>query len=121
MKSKDYTPKVKRFEGDGDLRIYQLCLLAFPEFYVHAHLILGLDTPTSIDVGSRWSTSNKDLVTAFEEIKSAHGEKVLLSGVGRIIITYGYLDHFGDLGFMRERTCAPIGVHSLDSCVITNF
>lgn len=83
--------------------------------------MLGTDTPTLIEVGSGWANSNDDLVTALAKLQSDHGEKVSIADVGRIIVTHSHLDHFGGLAFVCEHTHAPIGVHALDSRVITNF
>ena len=120
MSAKTDTPRVERFNAGG-FRIYRLRLQAFPDFYAHAHLVLGADTPTLIDVGSGWADSNDDLLAGFAELQGEHGEKVSLADVGRIIITHGHLDHFGGLAFVREHTRAPIGVHALDRRVLTNF
>ena len=114
-------PRVERFDAAGGLGIYKLRLQAFPDFYANAYLILGADTPTLVDVGSGWASSNDDLVTAFAELQTEHGEHVSLADVGRIIITHGHLDHFGGLTFVRDHTDAPIGVHALDRRVLTNF
>jgi len=57
MSAKTDTPRVERFNAGG-FRIYRLRLQAFPDFYAHAHLVLGADTPTLIDVGSGWADSN---------------------------------------------------------------
>ena len=92
---------MERFASAGGLRIYRLRLQAFPDFFVHAHLVVGADTPTLIDVESGRANSNDDLITAFAKLQADHGEKVSLADVGRIIVTHGHLDHFGGLAFVR--------------------
>ncbi len=112
---------VEKFNTSGSLRIYRLRLEAFPDFFVYAHLIMGVDVPTLVDTGSGLKTSNSDLVSAFRNLHTEYGETISLSDVGRIIITHGHADHFGGLNFITEQTNAQIGVHELDRSVLSNY
>lgn len=113
--------RVDRFSTDLGRRIFRLPLRVFPGFVGNAYVICGGAEPILVDCGSGQKESNRDLERGFEQIRERFDEPLTLSGVGRIIVTHGHIDHFGGLGFVRRHTDAPVAIHVLDRRVLSGW
>lgn len=110
--------EVQQFTTRGGIRIYRLPLNVFPPIVGYAHLICSEAHTTLVDVGSGLGESNADLDAGLRQVCQTYGERAAWSDLTQILISHGHIDHFGGLGYVRERTRAPIGVHQLDWRVI---
>lgn len=112
--------EIGKFTTSGGAVIYRLPVEAFRNHFTNCYLVLD-DRVTLFDTGSGMEDSNKSLVQCFEALAEAHGEKVRLEDVGRVIVTHGHIDHFGGLNFVLSRTKAEVGIHRLDLSTVRNF
>lgn len=48
------------------------------------------------------------------EVEQDAGKPSGLATLSHVLVTHGHIDHFGGLGYIRERTNAQIGIHELD-------
>lgn len=101
--------------------IYSFPVLAFPALVANIYIISDGDKLTMVDCGSGLEQSNQDLITGLAAIEASFGEAVRLVDLDAIIITHGHIDHFGGLPFVRKHTKAPVGVHTLDRRVLSNY
>ncbi|HSB89607.1 MAG TPA: MBL fold metallo-hydrolase [Anaerolineales bacterium] len=95
-------------------RVYRLPLRLFPGLNGYAHLVIADDIVALVDVGSGYLDSDADLEAALEAVRRDFGERVGWDSLTHVLLTHGHIDHFGGLGFVRQRTQAPVGVHELD-------
>jgi glyoxylase-like metal-dependent hydrolase (beta-lactamase superfamily II) len=112
---------VKRLITSAGRRIYSFPVQAFPALIANIYIISDGNKLTMVDCGSGMEQSNRDLLAGFEAIRSSFGEAINLTDLDAILISHGHIDHFGGLPFVREHTQAPIGVHTLDRRVLSNY
>ena len=118
---KDTARTVQFFETKAGARIYQLPLEAFPNFWMFAYVIFVDDYIVLIDTGSNFANSNEKLDEGFRIVSEHEGKSIRYSDLTHIFITYGHIDHFGGLAYLKPQTNAKIGVHSLDRRNLTNY
>ncbi len=115
-------PQVEQYRSSSGVDIYRLPLLLFPNgFSGFAYILAGAGPLTLVDTGSGMGRSNADLMEGFRQVRQRFGQAYQLEDIERIIITHGHIDHFGGLGFVKEHTDAPVGIHELDLRVLTNY
>jgi glyoxylase-like metal-dependent hydrolase (beta-lactamase superfamily II) len=74
-----------------------------------------------VDVGSGYDVCNAHLESALQAVATERGESSVWDSLTHVLITHAHIDHYGGLGFVRQRTRAPIGVHELDAPVLSDF
>ena len=109
-----------RFDA-GDARVYRIPLDLFPSLTGYAHLLVAPECIALIDVGSGFGECNEQLEAGLASIRTDHGEQVDWDRLTHILITHGHIDHYGGLGFVRQRTSAPVGIHHFDRRILTDF
>lgn len=112
---------VKKYVSSTGRRIYSFPVQVFSGLVANIYLISDDERLILIDCGSGMEQSNDDFSAGFEAITEEYGETVSLSNLHAILITHGHIDHFGGLPFIREQSDAPIGVHTLDARVLSNY
>ncbi|MBW8010510.1 MAG: MBL fold metallo-hydrolase [Chloroflexi bacterium] len=115
------TQTVKNFETNAGARIFQIPMEAFPSFWVYTYLVLVDDYRVLIDTGSNFRNSNEDLENGLKSISKQIGESIGFNELTHVFITHGHIDHFGGLAYVKPRTQAKIGIHSLDRRNLTNY
>jgi glyoxylase-like metal-dependent hydrolase (beta-lactamase superfamily II) len=111
----------RRFESNTGARIYRVACDALPGISGRVHLILGAGPPTLVDTGSGEPHCTEQIVAALESIASQFGEDFGLRQIERILITHAHIDHIGGVADLVTLTGASIGVHPLDSPVVTSW
>jgi len=114
-------PPIESFVSSTGVRIYRIPCEAFPGFIVYCHLLLGAGPPTLVDTGSGYGSSNQQLLSGLEAVRTRFGEAIGLRDIGRIIITHGHIDHFGGLSHLKEHVPAEVAVHPLDRRVLSHY
>jgi glyoxylase-like metal-dependent hydrolase (beta-lactamase superfamily II) len=102
-----------QYQTSSGFVITRLPLEAFPNFWAYAYLVQVDDWNVLIDTGSGSDVSNEELENGFTKVG------VSITELTHILLTHGHIDHYGGLGFLRERTNAKIGVHELDLGTVT--
>jgi glyoxylase-like metal-dependent hydrolase (beta-lactamase superfamily II) len=102
-------------------RIYRIPLHLFPELFGYAHLVVTGDFKALIDAGSGFGDCNQELDENLGRVRYEFGEDVGWENLTHVLISHGHIDHFGGLGFVREKTNALVGVHELDRRVLTHY
>jgi len=102
------------FESSGGATIFRIPMKVFPDLWAYAYLVLVDGFIVLIDTGSGFGDSNAHLEAGFNQATRAAGRMIRIEDLTHILITHGHIDHFGGLGFLRERTKALIGIHELD-------
>ena len=102
------------YQTSSGINIQRLHLEAFPGFWAYAYLVQVDDWFVLIDTGSGSEISNAGIEKGLAEANMD------ASDLTHILLTHGHIDHYGGLGYLRERTEAQIGVHELDLGTITN-
>jgi len=105
---------VRRFDGAGGERIYQIPVRAFRGMIAHTYVVIDGDYSALIDTGSGHDESNADLEAGMAALAAQAGERIGWERLSRIIITHGHIDHCGGLGYVRARSGAPVAAHHLD-------
>lgn len=114
-------PPIQRFATSSGARLYRVSAEAFPDFIVHAFVLLGAGVPTLIDTGSGLGDSTDHLLAGIAALHDHGGEAIGLPDIERILITHGHIDHFGGLGALQAATGARVGIHPLDRRVLTGY
>ena len=112
--------KVRFFESSRGARIAQIPLEAFPDFWVYAYLVFVDEWRVLIDCGSGFGKNNQNLEDGLAAAAEAWQHPLSFDSLTHILITHGHIDHFGGLGFVREKSAAPIGIHELDQHNLTH-
>jgi glyoxylase-like metal-dependent hydrolase (beta-lactamase superfamily II) len=112
---------VQRFETSQGARIYRLPLDLFPELSGFVHIAIFDDLCILFDVGSGFGDSNEQLQQAMELIQLEYGEQIDWADISHVIISHGHIDHFGGLGYVRQKSNAPVIIHSLDRRILTHY
>jgi glyoxylase-like metal-dependent hydrolase (beta-lactamase superfamily II) len=107
------TNSLDQHQTSTGARVWRLPVEAFPNFWAYAYLVQVEDWVVLIDTGSGSESSNAGLEAGL----AAAG--VRPADLTHVLLTHGHIDHYGGLGFLRERTKALIGVHELDLGTIT--
>lgn len=115
------TPPIEAHRTQTGARIYRLPLHLFPELFGYAHLVLAGDFKALVDVGSGFGNCNQELDEGLASVRQDFGEDVGWENLTHVLISHGHIDHFGGLGYVREKTNALVGVHELDRRVLTNY
>ncbi len=114
-------PSIKRFDSSSGVRVYRIPCDVFPGITGRVHLLLGAGPPTLVDAGSGLSPSSQQIVSGLESIADEFGEDFRPQQIERILITHAHIDHIGGLSDMVELTGARVGVHVLDTRVVTSW
>jgi glyoxylase-like metal-dependent hydrolase (beta-lactamase superfamily II) len=115
-------PPVERFEAAGGARIYRLSSEAFPNFVVHAYLVLEAGEPTLVDAGSGYGDATGQLLAGFDAVRQQFGETVRPEDIRRVVVTHGHIDHFGGLPALIDKMPqARIAIHELDRRILTAY
>lgn len=112
---------VEVYRTNAGGRIYRLPLELFPGLWGYAHLVIAADQVILVDVGSGFGASNDHLAEGLSAVHQEYGEPVGWDSLTYVLVTHGHIDHFGGLAFVRSQASAPIAVHELDLCVLTNY
>jgi glyoxylase-like metal-dependent hydrolase (beta-lactamase superfamily II) len=120
-KTQEISRSTKMFKTDQGARIYQIPLEAFPDFWMFAYLVFVDDYLVLIDTGSNYIQSNENLDGGFQFVGEKEGKTIGYEDLTHIFITHGHIDHFGGLAYLKPKTNAKIGVHSLDWRNLTNY
>jgi glyoxylase-like metal-dependent hydrolase (beta-lactamase superfamily II) len=115
------THVVTRYETAGGRTIYTFPVQAFVQLVANIYIIDDGNGLTLVDCGSGMEQSNNELLAGFETLGSRYGKAISFEAINHIVITHGHMDHFGGLPFVRLYSKAPIGVHSLDRRVLSNY
>lgn len=110
-----------RFVTSGGRSIYALSIEVFPNFFGNIYILSDGERRLLFDCGSGTESSNNNLIAAMASIGECFDESIELSDIDTVLITHAHVDHFGGLGFVREHTPAPIGVHILDRRVLSHY
>ena len=102
-----------QYQTSSGIRIQRIPLEAFPNFWAYAYLVQVDDWVVLIDTGSGSESSNAGIESGLAEANLS------ASDLTHILLTHGHIDHYGGLGYLRERTQAQIGVHELDLGTVT--
>jgi glyoxylase-like metal-dependent hydrolase (beta-lactamase superfamily II) len=113
-------PEVRKYTSAGGVDVYKLPVEAFPTHFTNCYLVMT-DPVTLIDAASGQESSNASLLDCFARVRNQFNEKVEISDVKRLILTYGHIDHFGGLHFVVEQSGADIGIHELDMSIVRHF
>lgn len=105
----------EQYTTSGGAVIYRLPLEGLPKFWVYAYLVLVGDMKVLIDTGTGWVNANQGLEDGLAQAGVNWGD------LTHILLTHGHIDHFGGLGYARERTQARVGIHELDVRNITHY
>jgi len=112
---------VRPFESASGVRIYLLPIETLPNHVNNVYLILSpAHSPLLFDAGSGIGRTREDFARAARVLTSVYGEGDVLGGVRDVVVSHGHIDHFGGVGFWRERG-ARLHVHEHDLRVLTNF
>lgn len=111
---------MKLYTTSSGIKVYKLPIEAFPNHVTNCYLVLD-EKITLIDTGSGWDSANKELVEAFDALKTDFDESVTLADVERVLITHGHIDHFGGVNFVADQSDAEVLIHELDASVIRHF
>ncbi len=121
------TPRsVRQIHTSDGARIFQIPLQTFPILWGYAYLVL-VDDPLHgayrvlVDTGSGFGDSNQHLEDGFLQASHILGFPISLADLTHVFITHGHIDHYGGLSYVRPRTQAQVGVHELDSRILTNY
>lgn len=115
------------FHSSGGAEIYRIPLRVFPNMIGYAYLVQvdgddeGGPYRVLIDTGSGFGESNPNLETGLCQVGEIIGHPCDLGLLTHVLITHGHIDHFGGVGYVRERTNARLGVHELDLRNLTNY
>jgi glyoxylase-like metal-dependent hydrolase (beta-lactamase superfamily II) len=112
---------LQRHETHQGAKIYRIPLDLFPELSGFAHIVLFDEFCILFDVGSGFGRSNEQLEEGLGAIGDEYDEQVSWSDITHVLISHGHIDHFGGLGYVKQRCSAPVIVHSLDRRVLTNY
>jgi glyoxylase-like metal-dependent hydrolase (beta-lactamase superfamily II) len=112
---------IQRWETGQGAEIYRVPLDLFPELSGFVHVVRYEGNAVLFDVGSGFGSSNEQLEDGLNQIQVEFGERVGWSDITHIVISHGHIDHFGGLGFVRQRCSAPVIVHSLDRHILTHY
>jgi glyoxylase-like metal-dependent hydrolase (beta-lactamase superfamily II) len=111
---------VTRYGAARGARIYCLPVRAFPALLANVYVVIDGAYAALVDTGSGGAASNADLAAGFVALAAEYGEPLRWEHLQRIVVTHGHVDHYGGIGFVRERSAAPIAVHALDAAVVRN-
>ena len=118
-------PSIQIFSSSDGARIYQIPLKEFPMLWGSIYLVLveheGQHYRVLVDTGSGYGESNRHLEAGLRQVAEISGVEIGLDNLTHILITHGHIDHFGGLGYVRERTPAMVGVHELDLRNLTHY
>ena len=114
-------PAVKRFVSDTGVRVYRMACEVMPMLTGRVYLLLGAGPPTLVDTGSGEGPSTGQILDGFESVRTDFAERVRPSDVGRILLTHAHLDHLGGLAELVRLTGAEVGVHPLDSRIVSAY
>ncbi|HJZ86393.1 MAG TPA: MBL fold metallo-hydrolase [Polyangia bacterium] len=112
---------LRPFQSASGARIFLLPIETFPNHVNNVYLILGRGhAPLLYDAGSGTANTRDDFERAARVLREVYEQGAPLDEVRDVVISHGHIDHFGGVGFWRERGCA-IHVHEYDLRVLTNF
>ncbi len=114
-------PAVKRFVSDTGVRVYRIACELMPMLTGRVYLLLGAGPPTLIDTGSGEGPSTGQILDGLEAVRTDFAERVRPSDVQRILLTHTHLDHLGGLAELVRLTSAEVGVHPLDSRIVSAY
>ncbi len=114
METFDTRPAVRPFTTAEGAQIFQLPVEAFPDFWVHAYLVLVGKYCVLIDAGSGFGKANDHLDEGLQEAGDRLGRKLTWPDLTHVLITHAHIDHFGGLSYLRKRMQARVGIHELD-------
>jgi glyoxylase-like metal-dependent hydrolase (beta-lactamase superfamily II) len=115
------TIPIEVYRTQTGARIYRLPLHLFPDLFGYAHLVLKNDFKALIDAGSGFGDCNLELDQGLNRVREEFGEDVGWENLTHVLISHGHIDHFGGLGFVRQKSGALVGVHELDRRILTHY
>lgn len=118
---KTRVPSPARWTSSDGRTLYALSIEAFPGFFANVYLVDLDGALLLIDTGSGMDSSNEDLERGLESLHTEFGVRVRWSDVDAVLVTHGHMDHFGGVAYVRERTDAPVGVHTLERRVLSHY
>ncbi len=115
-------PEINSFRTSKGGRIYQIPLLAFPGLWTYVYLVFFDDYRVLIDTGSGFGEASQQLEEGLEAAgRMEKGGVFKANELTHVLLTHGHIDHFGGLNHLRTISDAPIGIHELDSRVLTHY
>ena len=112
-------PAVKQFVSSTGLRIYRIPCRVFENLTARVYLLVGAGPLTLVDTGSGQGESTRQILAGLEAVRDEFGEPIRPADIERILITHGHVDHVGGLWELLDATGAEVGIHRLDSRVLT--
>lgn len=85
------------------------------------YLLLGAGPPTLVDSGSGSGPSTAQILDGLQSVRIDFAERVRPGDIQRILLTHAHLDHIGGLAELVRATGAQVGVHPLDSRIVSAY
>jgi glyoxylase-like metal-dependent hydrolase (beta-lactamase superfamily II) len=112
---------VQLIRTSGDTEILRLTAETFPNHINYIYAIKVEGHHVTWDAGSGFGDSRKNLEESLQIAERGLDFRFDLQSVEAVMLSHGHIDHFGDVGWLAEKTNAPIWMHELDARVVEQF
>lgn len=107
--------------SSSGVRIYRVVAEAFPRHINYIYFIDLGDQLVQWDCGSGLHRSRAMILDGLALCGHAFGARMSVEDLDVVIVSHGHYDHFGDAGWFRATSGAPLWIHDLDARVIERF